>query len=79
MNTHPPLAPGERFCGNVANGEPLPVSLQGLDVSLRKPAFEVTGKPLPGYSAIVLTVNGLAEYNQRQERRLAEIRKGGCR
>jgi hypothetical protein len=51
----------------------------GLDVRLSKPAFEITGKPLPGYSAIVLTVAGLAEYNQRQERRLAEIRKGGVR
>jgi hypothetical protein len=79
VNTHPPLNPGERFCGNVRDGESLPVSLQGLEVSLRKPAFEVTGKPLPGYSAIVLTVDGLAEYNQRQERRLSEIRKGGAR
>ena len=79
MNTHPPLNPGERFCGNVRDGESLGMMFLGLDVRLSKPAFEITGKPLPGYSAIVLTVAGLAEYNQRQERRLAEIRKGGVR
>ena len=76
MTTHPPLATGERFCGNVRDREPLPKSLEGLAVDLRKPAYEITGKPLPGYSAIVLTVEGLAVYNERQERRFEAIRRG---
>jgi hypothetical protein len=79
VNTHPPLTQGERFVGNVRDGKSLGMMFLGLDVRLAKPAYEITGKPLPGYSAIVLTVCGAAEYNRRQERRLAEIRKGGVR
>jgi hypothetical protein len=76
MNTHPPLETGERFCGNVEDGKPLSPSLQGLEVVLRKPAFEVTGKPLEGYSAVILTEPGFAVYNRRQEARLEAIRSG---
>lgn len=74
---HPPLELGERFVGNVQDGQPLGMSFIGLDVALRKPAYDVSGNPLPGFSAIVLTAAGCAEYNRRQERRLELIRAGG--
>ena len=79
MNTHPPLSPGERFVGNIRDLDLLGMSFLGLDVRLVKPAYDITGSPLPGYSAILLTVEGFAEYNRRQERRLEEIRKGSAR
>jgi hypothetical protein len=76
MNIHPPLETGERFCGNVEDGKPLSPSLQGLEVVLRKPAFDINGHMLTGHSAVILTASGLATYNRRQEARLEAIRSG---
>jgi hypothetical protein len=71
-----PLNPGERFVGNIRDVDLLGRCFLGLDVRLRKPAFAITGSELPGYSAILLTVDDFAEYNRRWERKLKEMREG---
>ena len=77
MTTHPPLLPGEKFLGNTTSKK-LPEYLKSVKgILFVRPAYDIDGKKLSGYYAMVAETPEAAEqYNRIMEARLSAIRTG---
>jgi hypothetical protein len=76
MKKHPEPRRGEMFLGN-QQGLELSESLKGIEgLRLASPAYDLDGKTITGYFALMASPAAAERYNRIKEAELSAIRQG---